>query len=122
MSSDQIVAYCLAKPGAYEDTPYGPTPICLKIRGRVFAQVHPDPFEFRVTMRAEPLVAEEYRMQYPQAVNRSKYTEPGKQTQWMTVEITDEVPEDVVRRMLDQAYDMVAQNLPKSRRSDLLED
>ena len=40
MTVDELVAYCLAKPGATEDYPWGEEELTAKVGGKVFACEH----------------------------------------------------------------------------------
>ncbi|MDR2513645.1 MAG: hypothetical protein LBD02_00350 [Christensenellaceae bacterium] len=72
---EDILAYCLKKPGAYLDFPFGPF-LVVKLKslsqgkGRIFAQaffLHGEPL---LTLNCSPAAAEHYRSVYPGAVTR----------------------------------------------------
>lgn len=41
MNGKEIIDYCLRKKGAYLDFPFGEIPICVKVKGKIFAQLYP---------------------------------------------------------------------------------
>jgi predicted DNA-binding protein (MmcQ/YjbR family) len=41
MTVEEILTFCLRKKASYVDYPFGEVPICLKVRGRIFAQIYP---------------------------------------------------------------------------------
>ena len=40
MSTQEILEYCLAKPGAYLNQPFGSEPLCVRIGKRIFAELY----------------------------------------------------------------------------------
>ena len=66
MTSRQIPAYCLQKPGAYEDRPFGEWPVCYKVGGKIFAQVYPD----KITLKCTAFSGQAFRNAYPGVVVR----------------------------------------------------
>ena len=44
------VHYCLSKPGAYIDFPFGDIPICIKAGKRIFAQLYPKKDDYKITL------------------------------------------------------------------------
>ncbi|MEE0110260.1 MAG: MmcQ/YjbR family DNA-binding protein [Oscillospiraceae bacterium] len=49
MTPEEIKAYCLSKPKAYEDLPFGEVPICYKVNKKIFAQLYPDKITLKCT-------------------------------------------------------------------------
>lgn len=41
MKNNDISRYCLAKPDAYEDFPFGEIPVYYKVCGKLFLQLYP---------------------------------------------------------------------------------
>jgi predicted DNA-binding protein (MmcQ/YjbR family) len=68
MVNKQITDYCLAKPGAYADFPFGEIPVCYKVCGRLFLQLYPVPDNNKITISCEPMPADFYRQLYPGVV------------------------------------------------------
>lgn len=42
MNYEELKEYCLAKPGAWQDCPFGPFPVCFKVGSRIFLEWYPD--------------------------------------------------------------------------------
>ena len=66
MTAQQITAYCLQKPGAYEDRPFGEWPVCYKVGGKIFAQVYPG----KITVKCTAFSGDAFRTAYPGIVVR----------------------------------------------------
>lgn len=112
MTVDEVVAYCLAKPGATEDYPWGDEELTAKVGGKVFAFIHLTGAAVGVKCGANSDEAAGWRERYPAAVTTSSYI--GRYG-WNTVRLTD-LPDDEVLELLDGSYEDVVRRLPKSRR------
>ncbi|MEV0077543.1 MmcQ/YjbR family DNA-binding protein [Nocardia neocaledoniensis] len=109
--SEDLLAYCLAKPGAWQDEPW---------EGDVVAKVGDKIFAFLGTGasiglkcgrdRAE---ADELVLIYPDDVSASAYI--GRYG-WNSITVDGAVPADELRELIDASYDAVVAKLPKSKR------
>lgn len=110
MNAEEIRTLCLQKPGAYEDYPFGDEPACLRVRGRIFAELYPA--RRWVTLKCEPMRADFYRRQYPDAVVRG-YHCPGVQQPYNNTVSFEEMEDEVLLEMLDHSYARAVASLPK---------
>ncbi|HEY4758311.1 MAG TPA: MmcQ/YjbR family DNA-binding protein [Chthoniobacterales bacterium] len=108
--------YCLTKPSATEGTPFGETVLVFKVAGKMFALVSLDEVPATANLKCDPDVALELRDRYEQV--RPGYHMNKKH--WNTVEIESGIPETELRKMIDQSYDLIVQNLPRASRSKIL--
>ncbi len=102
---------CLTKPGAVEETPFGPDNLVFKVGGKMFALASLDEVPPRVNLKCDPERALDLRDRY-------ESVQPGyhmNKRHWNTVEFTGEVPDAELRRMIDDSYELVAKSLPKKR-------
>ena len=117
MTPDEILDYCMRKPGVYLDWPFGPIPICARLqagdRRPILVQLYPLADDYKVTIRCDPREALFYRDKYPDAVKRGYYCPPNQQPYWNTVSLRGPVPDEELRHMLDHAYNQVILRLPK---------
>ena len=103
--------YCLSKPSATEDTPFGPDVLVFKVGGKMFALAALDDVPARVNLKCDPDLALDLRDRYEQVT-------PGyhmNKKHWNTVEIESGVPDAEVREMIDHSYELVIKGLPKSK-------
>lgn len=119
MSPDEIRTCCLAKRKAYEDTPFGPIPICYKLNGRVFAQLYPN--DYKITLKCTPDMGMLYRQMYPNVVVRGYHCPPVQQPYWNTIHL-DTFPDDELRTMIDHAYDTVLRRFSKKVQQQIAEN
>jgi len=108
---DELVAYCLAKPGAEETYPWGEEELVAKVGGKGFAFIGPGSVSVKCGRNAAE--AAEWRDRYPAAVTVSHYT--GRYG-WNSVVLDGNVPDDDLRELVDASYDAAVAALPKSRR------
>ena len=111
MEREELVAHCLAKPGAEETYPWGDVDLVAKVGGKAFAFVGPTTVGVKCGRNAAE--AAEERDRYPEAITVSAYI--GRYG-WNAVDFTGPVPDDEVRELVDASYDAIVAALPKSRR------
>ena len=58
--------YCLTKPGASEETPFGPDVLVFKVGGKIFALAALDEVPPRVNVKCDPDLALDLRDRYDQ--------------------------------------------------------
>src|SRR6266852_2199592 len=103
--------YCLSKPGAVEETPFGPDTLVFKVGGKIFALAALDQVPTTVNLKCEPDLALDLRDRYQQVT-------PGyhmNKKHWNTVEIESGIPITELRKMIDHSYELVIERLPKSK-------
>ncbi|MBV6471827.1 MAG: putative protein YjbR [Saprospiraceae bacterium] len=104
--------YCLAKPGAEEDFPFGPETLVFKVGGRMFALASLDTGSLSVNLKCEPERAAELRASY-------EAIQPGyhmNKTHWNTVDFESTLPFPLLTELIDHSYDLVYAALPKRNR------
>ncbi len=125
MENDDISRYCLAKPGAYEDHPFGEIPVCYKVCGKLFLQLYPTKRNHKITVGCEPMLAGFYRMQYPGIVVPGYHCPDRIKPYMNTVYLNMDVDDSLVFKMIDHSYKRVADKLTsreKERLSGITED
>jgi len=114
MNRETVTAWCLDKPGAWEDTPFGPEPLVAKVASKMFAIVGgTDPVH--LSLKCDPETALMLRQEF-------EAVKPGyhlNKTHWNTVVLDGSVPEKDVRWMIDHSYALVAKSLTKREREEL---
>jgi predicted DNA-binding protein (MmcQ/YjbR family) len=107
---DDLLAYCLAKPGAWPDQPW---------EGDVVAKVGPKIFAFTGTTSvglkcgATRDEADEWLARYPGSVTVSAYI--GR-SGWNTLQLDGDIPDEEILEAVDASYDAVVAKLPKKDR------
>jgi predicted DNA-binding protein (MmcQ/YjbR family) len=107
--------HCLGFLGSTETFPFGPQTSAFKVATKVFALSRLGQSPLRVSLKCEPAVAEQLRDAHAAIV-------PGyhlNKRHWNTVVIDGSVPEQVIKDMIEDSYDLVVSGLPKARRRAL---
>lgn len=108
----QFREYCLNKPSATEDTPFGPDVLVFKIDGKMFALAPLDEIPATANLKCDPDLALELRDRYEQV-------RPGyhmNKRHWNTVEIDSGIPDAELRKMIDHSYELVVKHLRRAKR------
>lgn len=110
--AEQIKRLCLEQPGAEETFPFSAELSVFKVGGKVFALTALDESPLSISLKCVPEVAVKLRLEYP-AITAGYHL--NKQ-HWNTVVIDGSVPDDLVREMIEDSYDLVRSKLPKAVR------
>ena len=115
MRREEIVSYCLSKPGAVETWPFGDEVAVFKVADKVFAlcPVAADPSE--VSLKCDPTLATALRSTYP-AVRPGYHL---NKRHWNTVTLDGSVDDDEVEEWIDHSYELVVAKLPRAVRATL---
>lgn len=119
MNYEELKEYCLAKPGAWQDCPFGPFPVCFKVGSRIFLEWYPD--DEKITVRSEPALAEFYRDHYPGFVVPG-YHCPDRQRRYKnTVFMNKGMDISLILGMIDHSYEEALKRLSKKERMKIME-
>ncbi len=119
MKYDWIDSYLTEKTGVTKDIQEEWNWIRYHIGGKMFAAVcrDDDNNPYYITLKLEPLEGEFLRREYEDII-------PGyymNKVHWNSVKVSGSVPDDVVRDMLDHAYDVVLRSFSKKKQKEILE-
>ncbi|TXS13842.1 MmcQ/YjbR family DNA-binding protein [Streptomyces sp. adm13(2018)] len=111
MTPDELRAFCLEFNDASEEFPFGPETSVFKVAGKLFALSSLDSDPLRVNLKCDPDEAVRLREEHPAIA-------PGyhmSKRHWNTVTV-GELPEPMVRELVEDSYDLVVAGLPKAVR------
>jgi predicted DNA-binding protein (MmcQ/YjbR family) len=115
MSPVVLRDYCLSFPGAQETFPFGPNTSVFKVAGKMFALSQLDADSLRVSLKCEPQLAQALRDAHAEVL-------PGyhlNKRHWNTVIVDGSLPEQMVKDLIEDSYELVVDRLPASRRQEL---
>ena len=128
MDPDALRKICLSFPGSYEDYPFGPETAVFKVRaggttsparaghtGKLFALSSMDPRDFYVNLKCEPSLAVQLRAAHP-AITGAWHM---NKTHWNGVRLDGTLPDDMVRDLVEDSYDLVVAGLPRRQQEQL---
>jgi predicted DNA-binding protein (MmcQ/YjbR family) len=106
---------CLGFAGAEETFPFGPATSVFKVAGKMFALSRLDGDPLSVSLKCDPLLAEELRAAHPAIV-------PGyhlNKRHWNTVVLDGSLPPQMIADLIEDSYDLVVSQLPRATRRAL---
>jgi predicted DNA-binding protein (MmcQ/YjbR family) len=113
MTSDALRRWCLRRPGAREESPFGEQSSVFKVGGKMFALSALESRPLRLSIKCEPDLGEGLRATYPAI-------QPGyhlNKRHWVTITLDGSVPDETVFELLEDSYDLVVAGLPASQRA-----
>ena len=113
MTTQRITDYCLSKPGAVLEYPFGPEPAVFKTGGKIFATIYHKNGETRIGLKCDPMLAELLRGQY------TSITPMYKSPHWIYILNDGGVPDDEVFRQIDLSHGLIVKLLTKKARERL---
>jgi len=115
MELNEVIGYCLNKPGAWSDFPFDEYTMVIKVGSKMFCLAgHDEPF--RINLKCDPIKAEGLRQIY-------EAIKPGyhmNKKHWNTIEINNSINNDLLKELIDHSYDLVLSNLSKKERSAIV--
>jgi predicted DNA-binding protein (MmcQ/YjbR family) len=113
MTRSEMLAYCLSKPGAWQDEPWEED-VVAKVGSKIFAFLGSEQAG-TVGLRCGPTrdVADEWLARFPEDATVMAYI--GR-SGWNTLRIGGAIPDDEVLEAIDASYEAVVAKLPKRER------
>lgn len=115
MSFESLKNYCLSKLGAFEDYPFGPSPLVIKVSSKMFALISETDDRLSISLKCDPFLAENLRQQYPSVIAGYHLNK----RHWNTVYINDSIPESEIYWMIDHSYEIIVKSLTKAQKVEL---
>jgi predicted DNA-binding protein (MmcQ/YjbR family) len=113
MTWQELLAHCLAKPGAWQDEPWEGD-VVVKVGPKIFAFLGSMPSS-TVGLKCGPTreAASEWLLRYPDDASVMAYT--GR-SGWNRLLIGGAIPDDELLEAVDASYETVVSKLPKKDR------
>ena len=108
--------YLLSKPEAIEDYPFYPDVLVAKVRGKMFATLSEKEGTAVMNLKCDPDEALALRDVFA-AVGPGYHM---NKKHWNTITLDGSVPQNEIRRMIDNSFLLVINNLPRYARMALL--
>src|ERR687890_29834 len=115
MNARELRDWCLGHEGAFEDFPFTAEHSVFKVRGKVFALSALDGEPLEVSVKCEPDLAVELRNSY--AAIRPGYH--LNKRHWNTITLDGSLPDQLVRDLVEDSYDLIVSALPKRVQREL---
>ena len=112
MTGEELLAYCLTKPGAWQDEPWEGD-VVAKVGDKIFAFFGASGDSVGLKCGPDREVADEWLARYPDDAQPMAYI--GRHG-WNTIRLGGSVPDEEIFEAVDSSYAQVVHKLPKSRR------
>lgn len=112
MTPQELRTFCLSFNDVVEEFPFGPEASVFKVAGKMFALSSLDATPLTVNLKCDPEIAVQLRAAHPEIV-------PGwhmNKRHWNTVTADAKLPDQQVRELIEDSYDLVVAGLPKAVR------
>lgn len=114
MTPERLREFCLSFNAAVEEFPFTPETSVFKVLGKMFALTALDAEPLTVNLKCEPELAVRLRAEHAAIV-------PGyhmNKRHWNTVTVggPDGLPDEMVRELVEDSYDLVVAGLPRAER------
>ena len=110
-----VRSVCLSFPGSEETFPFSPGMSVFKVAGKMFALSREDAEPLSVSLKCEPLLAQQLRAAHP-AITAGYHL---NKRHWNTVVLDGSIPDQMVAEMIEDSYDLVVSRLPRAQRQAL---
>jgi predicted DNA-binding protein (MmcQ/YjbR family) len=118
MNLETFYEYCLSKKAVTEHFPFDEDTLVFKVGGKMFALSSLKQWEKQepsVNLKCEPERALELRANYD-AINEGYHM---SKIHWNTVAINQDVPDAMLKALIDHSYDLVFKSLTKKIQAEI---
>jgi predicted DNA-binding protein (MmcQ/YjbR family) len=120
MNLETYYEYCLSKKGVTEHFPFDEDTLVFKVGGKMFALSSLLQWEKgnpSMNLKCDPERAQELRAEYDAI-------QPGfhmSKIHWNTIAVNQDVPDVLVKELIDHSYDLVFKSLTKKIQSEIVD-
>ncbi|MTD59600.1 MmcQ/YjbR family DNA-binding protein [Amycolatopsis pithecellobii] len=115
MGPAELKRSCLGLAGAREEFPFGEAASVFKVAGKMFALSALKGRPLSVSLKCDPDIAVKLRLEYP-AITAGYHL---NKRHWNTVLLDGSVPDQLVREMVEDSYDLVVAGLSRREQEKL---
>lgn len=115
MNIEQFREYCLNKKMVTESFPFDKVTLVFKVAGKIFTIAPLERLPPQVNLKCDPERAIELREEYDGVIIPGYHM---NKEHWNTV-LIEQLPENMIKGLVDDSYDLIVKGLPKNLRSEL---
>jgi predicted DNA-binding protein (MmcQ/YjbR family) len=104
---------CLSFNATVEDFPFNPETSVFKVLGKLFALTNLGARPLTVNLKCDPEDAVRLRADHPGLIVPGYHMNKRR---WNTVTVDGELPDRLVRELVEDSYDLVVAGLPRAER------
>ena len=112
MNLEELRRYCLQKKGTSIDFPFDDVTMVIKVDSKMFILIAIEIEPLSINLKCDPFNAEGLRERYSAVT-------PGyhmNKKHWNTVFMDDTIPDDIIKEMIDNSYELVFSKLTKQNK------
>ncbi|GHB23865.1 DNA-binding protein [Streptomyces umbrinus] len=113
MTPQELRTFCLSFNATVEDFPFTPETSVFKVLGKLFALTRLDAHPLTVNLKCDPDDAVRLRGEHEGMIIPGYHM---NKRHWNTVTADGELPDQLVRELIEDSYDLVVAGLPRSER------
>ncbi|MFI5688537.1 MmcQ/YjbR family DNA-binding protein [Streptomyces sp. NPDC051636] len=113
MTPQELRTFCLSFNAVVEDFPFNPDTSVFKVLGKMFALTNLDGRPLTVNLKCDPEDALRLRADHPGLIVPGYHM---NKRHWNTVTADGELPDRLVRELIEDSYDLVVAGLPRADR------
>lgn len=114
MNIEELRSYCISLKGVTEDFPFDENTLVFKVGGKMFCMTNLEG-DLSVNLKNVPERNVELREEF-------QSVKPGyhmNKVHWNTVDIDGSIPDDIIKNLIDESYDLVVLKLKKEEKQKL---
>ncbi|OLZ66613.1 DNA-binding protein [Streptomyces sp. IMTB 2501] len=113
MTPQELRAFCLSFNAAEEDFPFNPETSVFKVLGKMFALSRLDGEPLTINLKCEPEDAVRLRGEHEGLIVPGYHM---NKRHWNTVTVDGDLPERLLKELIEDSYDLVVAGLPRAER------
>ncbi|MFC8670460.1 MmcQ/YjbR family DNA-binding protein [Streptomyces sp. NPDC057199] len=113
MTPQELRTFCLSFNATVEDFPFSPEISVFKVLGKLFALTSLDARPLTVNLKCDPDDAVRLRVEHEGLIIPGYHM---NKRHWNTVTADGDLPDRLVRELVEDSYDLVVAGLPRSER------
>ncbi|MFI8227659.1 MmcQ/YjbR family DNA-binding protein [Streptomyces sp. NPDC085900] len=113
MSPEELRDLCLSFNAVQEDFPFNPETSVFKVLGKLFALSNLGARPLTVNLKCDPEDAVRLRADHPGLIIPGYHM---NKRHWNTVTVDGDLPDRLVRELVEDSYDLVVAGLPRAER------
>ncbi len=98
-----VAEYCLSLVGAEETYPFGADVTVMKVGGKIFAIMAAVDEPANISLKCDPMRAIMLRQEHPEITAGYHLNK----VHWNTLALNGDLPDDLVRELIDHSYSLV---------------
>jgi predicted DNA-binding protein (MmcQ/YjbR family) len=105
MELQNLVNYCQSLEGAIIGFPFGDKPVCFKRNDRIFAEIWPDPADYKLTLRCDPAKGETLRQAHPGIILTGYHVPLRQRHHKITVKLDKGLDGDFIKELVTDSWE-----------------